>query len=394
MESIEEELGTRYLGASAAVERGETERARRDFEIILLDAPRFAPAWDGLGCCYEAEGDLSKAGECFRKAIQLDRGNWRSRYNWGAALHRAGELRKACRWLGEAARVAPAERRILQRLGLCYFDLGQYEDALAWYRRALDQPERDISDTDLYVRIGDAEAEVGNFEAADKAYERACLFSPDDPMIFYNWALLAVRREEPGEAERLAVRARALDPRSLRHRMLLIDLALDAARWDAARTRIEELEELAGTGRLQQALRAELARRMGDGESARRLALASLAMDGPPSDLAVESVLGTLRHLRGLVAPCRGYRLLIEVENGDQIYYRPYVVLAETEEQARWFAAELQDSLDPSPWRIVETEHFPHEGETLAGVCQVLLTRVLFPRDSALPSPARVQFDI
>src|SRR5690349_20383816 len=122
MSVTEEDLTHRYLGAAAALDRGDVEAARRGFELILLDLPRFGPAWDGLGRCHDAEGDLEKAGQCYRKAARLDRQNWRSRYNWGVALHRAGELREAARWLRSAARIAPHERLIYHRLGRCHFD--------------------------------------------------------------------------------------------------------------------------------------------------------------------------------------------------------------------------------------------------------------------------------
>src|SRR5687768_8964488 len=99
MTLTEEDLCYRYLGATAALEHGEVEVARRDFERILMDLPKFAPAWDGLGRCFDAEGDLKRAGEAYRKAVRCDRQNWRSRYNWAVALHRAGDLREAIRWL-------------------------------------------------------------------------------------------------------------------------------------------------------------------------------------------------------------------------------------------------------------------------------------------------------
>jgi tetratricopeptide (TPR) repeat protein len=379
--TTEEEFCRRYLEAAAILERGDALSARREFELLTLEAPRFAPAWDGLGSCHEREGALDRAGECYRKAMRLDRHNWHSRYHWGLALHRAGELREAIRWLREAAKLAPQERAIHRCLGLCHFDQGAYAEAIRCYRRALEQPERDVRDAELYVDIGKAESESGDFEAADKAYERACLLSPDDAAVYYHWALVTARQGALEDAERLAVRACAMDPRSLRFRLLPVRLAMDGGRWEAAEARIQELERTAGSGRLAQALRAELARERGRPEEARSLALQALAMDGPLSDHAVDSALATLRELRGLLARLHGFRLVVEVFCQEQSYFRPYVVLAENEEQAEEFVRELQDTLDPAAWEIAETEHFPHDGEALAGVYHLLLTRVLFPRE-------------
>lgn len=381
MIDVEEEVCGRYLSAAAALARGDVENARRDFELLVLEAPRFAPAWDGLAGCWDAEGNLKKAGEYYRRAIRVDGKNWRSRLNWGIALHRAGEIKEACRWLRAAIGLAPRERSIHQRLGACHFDLGEFEEALRCYRRALECPERDITDSELYLNVGAAEMERGELTLADEAYQKACLFAPDDPAVYHQWAVLSARQGDPENAERLALRARGLDRRSLRSLMLLVDLAVESGRWSVAQDRIEEIGKLPGGERLATALLADIARRNGDRESARELALQALGMDGPPSDHAVDTALTTLRQLNAILGQCQGYRLVVEVDCGMQVYFRPYVVLAENQEQARWFVAELQDALDTHPWRIAETELFEHEGEALAGIYQLLLTRVLFPRE-------------
>jgi Tfp pilus assembly protein PilF len=380
-----------YLTAVAALERGDTERARRLFELILLDDPRFAPAWDGIAGCHEADGDLERAGDCYARAMRLDRNGWRSRYNWGAALHRAGELDEACRWLREAARRAPKERLIAYRMGQCCFDVGDFDEAVSQYHKALEMEERAVTDTEILIALGDAEAERGELEAADRAYERACLLSPDDARVFYRWALLSARAEEVDAAERLAYRAVCLDPRSVLYRQFRLGLALDRGDIRGAEQQIDELASLPDTGRLVLALRAEVARRAGAAEAARELALETLRLAGPPSDQAVDRALSTLRELLGVEAPCRAYRILMEVEAGTQSYFRPFVVLAEDERGARELAIELQEALDPNPWRIAESESFPHDGsKCLVGVYQLLLTRVLFDREPAAPeqSPA------
>jgi tetratricopeptide (TPR) repeat protein len=383
MIDVEEEICGRYLAAAAALARGDVETARRDFELLVLEAPRFAPAWDGLAGCWDAEGDLKKAGEYYRRAIRLDSRNWRSRLNWGSALHRAGEIKEACKWLRGAASLAPEERCIHHRLGSCHFDLGDYDEALRCYRRALECPEREITDSELYLSIGAAEMERGDLDAADEAYQKACLFAPDNPVVYHQWAVLCARQGDVENAERLAQRAVGLDRRSLRSLLLLVDLAVESGRWPDARSRIEEVGRCPGGERLATALLADLARRSGDIAAARELALKALGMDGPPSDQAVDTALATLRELNQIRTRCRGFRLVVEVDCGMQVYFRPYVVLAENLEQARWFVAELQDALDTHPWGIAETELFEHEGEALAGIYQLLLTRVLFPREEA-----------
>ena len=376
----EEDLEQRYFRALAALERGNVPLARREFDIMVLDAPDFAPAWDGLGRCLVAEGEPSKAGECFRRAIRVDRGNWASRCHWASSLRRAGRLHDACRLLREAVRVAPRERRVHYELGQCLAEIGDSAGAVQAFQTALEQPEREVRDSQLHVALGAAEAERGDVEAADAAFERACLLAPEDPEIYYQWALLCADSGDALNAERLANRAKALDRGSRRSSVLLVRIALRAGEWDRAESRIRDLEAQTDTHALARALRAELASRREDSAVARTLAFDALRAEVPPDDQATAIALAVLRHPRPPQPGLQGFRLVLEVERGPEVYYRPYVLLAGDEEQAQEFVAELQDELDPSPWRVLESESFDHEGEAVPGVYQVLLRRVLFPR--------------
>ena len=381
----DEEIGTRYFRALAALERGELLLARREFECLTLDAPRFAPGWDGLGRCHDAEGDPLRAGECYRRAIRMDRGNWRSRYNWGLTLHRAGDLRAAARLFREALRLAPTERLLHQALGHCLLDEGDPAGAVRCFRAALEQPERDVRDSELHVLVASAEAERGDLPAAEAACNLAALLAPDDPGVYQHWAAVSARSGDLSGADALAARAAALDPRSLRPRLLRVSLAMERRDWEAARARVRELDALPDAARLAQALRAEIALRTGDTQTARELALHALTMTGAFCDDATDRALAVLREVRGRRARCRGFRLVVEAYCDDQSYFRPYLVLAEDEPEARELVAELQDTLEASPWRVAEAENFRCEadenGEALTGVYQVLLTRVLFPRE-------------
>lgn len=384
-EEDEEEVGTRYFRATAALQHGDLRLARREFECLTLDVPRFAPGWDGLGRCHDEEGDPLRAGECYRRAIRLDRGNWRSRYNWGRTLHRAGDLRGAARLFREAVRLAPTERLLHQALGQCRLDEGETSEAIRCFRTALEQPERDVRDADLHLLVATAEAERGDLPAAETACSLAALLAPDDPGVYQHWAAVSARAGDFTGADALAARAAALDPRSRRPRLLRASLAMERQDWEAAGARVRELDALPDAARLAQALRAEIALRSGDVATARERALGALTMSGALCDDATDRALAVLREVRGRRARCQGFRLVVEAYCDDQSYFRPYLVLAEDEPEARELVAELQGTLEASPWRVAEAENFRCEadekGEALTGVYQVLLTRVLFPRE-------------
>lgn len=379
----EDELEQRFFRAQAALERGNWPGARRDFEILVLDAPGFAPAWDGLGRCHAAEDNLPQAEECFRRAVRADRGSWAARYHWGQALQAAGRVRDAARLYREALRIAPEERCLHYAMGQVYLELGEPREALFSLRAALEKRERGVSDAEVYIAIGGAEAERGDLQAADEAFQQACLLEPNNPRVLLKWATLSLRAGDLPGAERLARRAEALDHRSFRPRTLLAALAWERRDWAAADAAITGVEAMPQGARLAAALEAETARRRGDPERAREKALEVLRLEGSAEDGAVSRALATLRALREPAEGLQGFRLVLEVDWGTQVYYRRFVALAPDEPSAAWYAAEVQDSLDGAPWRVAEIESFDHEDPAAPGIYELSLGRALFPKPPA-----------
>src|SRR5688572_5166301 len=144
--TADEELLERYVAARRLLDDGDSIHARREFESLTFDAPGFSAAWDGLGGCFEAEGELKRAFDSYRKAIRVDRRNWRSRYNLGVALQRSGDAAGAVRWFRDAIKIAPKQRCLYLELGRSFAERGDHRGALRAFEDALKQPEDDISD--------------------------------------------------------------------------------------------------------------------------------------------------------------------------------------------------------------------------------------------------------
>jgi Tfp pilus assembly protein PilF len=360
-----ESLEALLAAANAALERGQAERARRLFEILTLDHPYLAPAWDGLARAHAAEGNPQAAGACFRRAARLDPRAWAPRLNYGLALEQAGRPREALRWLRAAAAVAPGERRVLRELARCQALAGQARPALRTLRAALAQPEGAVADADLHLAIANLESQQGELAAADRAYEQACLLRPGDAEILYHWAVLSARAGDPESADSLAAQVQRLEPAGVRGWLLRVRLAWDLAAWATVETLLAAAPQQPG---LTEAVRAETSRLRAHRKAAREGALAALraGATGAAADLALE----TLRELRGMRGVARGFRLVLETDGGDWNAYRTVVALAEDAGQAAWFVAEIQEALAEPPAAVSEMETFTADGGALLGVYQ------------------------
>jgi tetratricopeptide (TPR) repeat protein len=95
-------------------------------------------------------------------------------------------------------------------LGFAYGMMGRHQEEIDEYQRAV---ELGLTDWTLFLNLGLARFEQGNFKTAIDALKVAVLQAPERPEPHYNLALAYERLAMLNEAEREALSALALDPR-------------------------------------------------------------------------------------------------------------------------------------------------------------------------------------
>lgn len=98
----------------------------------------FAQSYYRLGVIYESKGDLGRAIENHRKALELDPEIVPAHVNLGILLSRQGKYGEAMAELSDAVRHDPAYDKALYNLGLVYAETGRNDSALVMLDRALE----------------------------------------------------------------------------------------------------------------------------------------------------------------------------------------------------------------------------------------------------------------
>lgn len=263
-------------------EAQETERTAYKGEVVLLYPPRLAPTGKNelyLAVAQVAEGANLKAGiprlqqaiETYRpreaefyffladayrqtgrndtairyyeEALRRRQDFLPARLNYAAALNKMGRKSAAAQALEIAAKTAPGDPAVLNKLGETYLDLDQTEQAMATLQRALnsdpDLAEAYLNLGDVYLRKGDPKAAgaalrnairlrpgsapahnnlanilqtAGDFAQAEYHFKTSIALDPEYPAVHYNYgrALAAKGMLEQGQAEFEA--ALRLDP--------------------------------------------------------------------------------------------------------------------------------------------------------------------------------------
>ena len=230
------------LAATAYLGQGDAAAARSSLERALVLEPRYGPAAINLALLDMDQGQPDRARARLEAVLATDNGNVdamtalarlsgkptelvrlleRARSmdgkalgaramlvrqhllnnNVGAALEVARELQTA----------APDEPEALAVLGAAQFAAGLRQDAVATYTRLVAQAPNSAS---AHFRLGQAQAEMQNVNAAEAAYTKAMVMSPDYPDPVASLVRLYARNGRADDALKLAEDLRKRAPKS------------------------------------------------------------------------------------------------------------------------------------------------------------------------------------
>ncbi|MBX3147586.1 MAG: tetratricopeptide repeat protein [Gemmatimonadales bacterium] len=128
--------------------------------------------------------------------------------NLGVAFLRSGMLEEAARELRRVIELRPSEGAAPFLLGVIAGKQGRWADAVDSFRQSLDRagPRGQVMHN-----LAIALEEVGRLDQADAMFAEAAGRLPENRMVFVNWALLGLRRDDPAVAWARLERVRELD---------------------------------------------------------------------------------------------------------------------------------------------------------------------------------------
>lgn len=149
-----------------------TQRPARA-EILLADAIGRQPGnWrtiNSMGRFLFSQGRYRDAADAWSQVVLLNPENFQVRSNLGTVLLLAGKFEEGRKVMEEALAIQPNEGTY-SNLGVVYYYLGDYADAVATYRQAVElAPGRAIN----WLNLGDALFFAGETDASKTAFEEA-----------------------------------------------------------------------------------------------------------------------------------------------------------------------------------------------------------------------------
>jgi Tfp pilus assembly protein PilF len=131
---------------------------------VSLDS-KLTEAHNLLGVAYDKKGFSDRAKDSFERAVKLDE-DAETLNNLGFALYQNGNYRAAVDRLKRAAKLAPADERILNNLGLAYCRLGKVDEAYKAFTRAMGPLNGNLNMAKMMERFAREDDAIHYYEAA------------------------------------------------------------------------------------------------------------------------------------------------------------------------------------------------------------------------------------
>ena len=205
-----ERAEVRYVLGLTLAGGGRLDEASAELHRALALQPNYEDARRQLGLVFATQGNIDGAIIEFRRAIALRPTSPAPYSAMGVALMNAARYEEAVNVLSDAATRFPDNVQVYQRLGTAHQFLGNTDEAIANYRKAIAiRPS-----APAYSNIGAMLHEAGDYAGAVEAYRQAIEIQPNSSATRRNLgdALTRLGREaEAKAAYREAVRLGAAD---------------------------------------------------------------------------------------------------------------------------------------------------------------------------------------
>ncbi len=151
-------------------------------KVIQLDEKR-SEAYFGLGMTYLKMRRLENAVSPLEKTVQLNPKNIEAHYQLANAYEELQEFSKAAEMYKSYLSLKPETAWSgYLRLGLCYLELGQFEDAVSSLKEAAREKPEDVK---ISYNLAEAYDKAGQYDKAQETYEYLTKIDPDSTTSYY-----------------------------------------------------------------------------------------------------------------------------------------------------------------------------------------------------------------
>jgi Tfp pilus assembly protein PilF len=168
-----------YVDAQRDLEKHDVEAAEKHLEHAVELAPQFAAAWNTLGTIAYQTARFPLAEQRFRQALKQDPAAYEPLVNLGGVLVTLHKLDEGLEVNVHATMTRPNDALANSQLGMCYFELGQFDSAVKYLERARKLDPAHFSHPQLF--LAEIHLRRGQKQEAALVLEDFLRYHPDYP---------------------------------------------------------------------------------------------------------------------------------------------------------------------------------------------------------------------
>jgi tetratricopeptide (TPR) repeat protein len=186
--------GTLVEEAAAEFQAGRPDAAAQRLDGLWNLPGTTSAHWRRAGAVFMAGGHPGRAEAALRRAVELDPGDARVRFELARVLRAVGKGQEAVDHLETGCRIAPGAPDGAHLMGVMHLEQGLVDGAVAWLSRARSAGG---DSADLFTDLGLALKSAGDLDAAEAAYRRALARDPGHTGALRGLARIARLRRRP-----------------------------------------------------------------------------------------------------------------------------------------------------------------------------------------------------
>ncbi len=247
---IRESLDALMLLAVSAMELGRLNESIEWLEKAANRRPDHAEIYRILGLDYALGGMLKESEKAFRRAVELDPGNWEYHYLEGRVLYELNRPRESEKELSQAIELNPSSVKAWTGLGQVQERFLDFDGARASYQKALDHCR--ASDRDCawpLLQLGVLDSRESASQTAERYLRRAVEARPDWAKPHFYLGKLLLGRDDLKGAQAEFEQAVRLDPAKPDYHYQLANLYRQLGLERQAKLHFERFREISASER-------------------------------------------------------------------------------------------------------------------------------------------------
>ena len=167
------------------INKGQLDEAIKCFEKIILLNQTYKTAYFDLGRIYNLKNNLNVSKEYYLKALHIDNNYYDALFNLGIIYISLGENKNGLDALNRCRDMNPGDTNIYRYLGLASSNLDKPQDAIRYYKIALNFDD----DYQILINLGAVYFKQDRYRDAIKTYEKAIKINPDSYHAYSNMGI-------------------------------------------------------------------------------------------------------------------------------------------------------------------------------------------------------------